>query len=484
MSLVNVASVSAPVVATPAPARERWSWALYDLANTMFSMNVATLFFAVWLVADLGASNSMVALANGVASALVMVSIPIFGAVSDVTRRRKPWVVTLTLVAVGATLAIGALGEYVIPYVGDSVVPAAGIRGYTIAGLPLALVLAAFIVANYAYQGALPFYNAMMPELAPPDRWGRLSGLGAALGYLGSIIGVLLVTPFFNGALPVLGPIPERVMEELRRIVPLTAHGGRMSTFAPTALLYLAFSLPLFIFGRDRFAATRPGAIPWRTALRDVARTVRETRTYPGAARFIVASFIYQDAMGTVVSFMALYAVVAMGFRRGSEATLFVILTVPAVLGSWIWGKATDRFGPRRTLLVVIAAWVVLLVAMILAPSQSAFWMIGAGVGLIYGGVGVAERPLLLRLVPVEEAGRFFGIMVLSARAAAIVGPFIWGVAVDGLTPILGERHAYQAAVGTVAVAMALAWVVLRGVPEPDVLRHEVSDDQPLSHQL
>jgi len=106
-----------------------------------------------------------------------------------------------------------------------------------------------------------------------------------------------------------------------------------------------------------------------------------------------------------------------------------------------------------------------LLAALILVKSQSAFWGVGAIIGFIYGGVSVAERPMLLQLVPHAEAGRFFGLMVLSARAAAIIGPFLWGFAVDGLTPHFGVDFAYRAAVGTVAIAMLIALVVLRGVP-------------------
>src|SRR5207237_1786594 len=80
-----------------APFRERVSWALYDFANTIFSMNITTLYFSAWLIADLGHSNTLYALVNGIASALVVVSIPLFGAISDATQRRKPWVVGFTL---------------------------------------------------------------------------------------------------------------------------------------------------------------------------------------------------------------------------------------------------------------------------------------------------------------------------------------------------------------------------------------------------
>src|SRR5216110_773628 len=104
-----------------APFRERLSWALYDFANTVFSMNIATLYFAAWLVADLGHSNTLYAIANGVASGLVVISIPIFGAISDATQRRKPWVVGFTLVACASTVVMAVLGETGLPLVGEGV---------------------------------------------------------------------------------------------------------------------------------------------------------------------------------------------------------------------------------------------------------------------------------------------------------------------------------------------------------------------------
>jgi MFS-type transporter involved in bile tolerance (Atg22 family) len=114
----------------------------------------------------------------------------------------------------------------------------------------------------------------------------------------------------------------------------------------------------------------------------------------------------------------------------------------------------------------VIGCWILLLVAMIAAPSRGAFWIVGALIGLIYGGVSTAERPMLLSLVPDVEAGRFFSLMVLSSRAAAVVGPFIWAFAVDGLRPSMGTGFAYRAGVLTVAIGMALALWMLRGVPD------------------
>jgi UMF1 family MFS transporter len=448
-----------------APFRERISWALYDFANTVFSMNIATLYFAAWLVADLGHSNTLYAIVNGIASALVVISIPVFGAISDATQRRKPWVVGFTLIACVSTIVMAILGQMGLPLIGEGVT-GAGFRHLIPPGIALFGVLAAFTIANYAYQGAQPFYNAMMPELVPVDHRGRLSGMGAALGYVGSIVGVLLTFPFFTGEMPILGTIPHRVIGFLRSAVPFTTHGGRVSTFVPTAFLFLIFSLPLFLFCRDHNVIHGKKHVAWREAFRDVRNTLDEAKKYPGTVRFILTSFLYQDAMGTIIANMALYAIFAMGFVKGSEATLFVILTVPAVLGSYGIGRLVDRFGPKRTLSWVIAGWILLLLSMIVVPTRAAFWIVGACIGLIYGGVSTAERPLLLSLVPDVEAGRFFSLMVLSSRAAAVVGPFVWALAVDGLTPSMGIGFAYRAGVMTVAIGMALALWMLRGVPD------------------
>ena len=448
-----------------APAREKWSWALYDFSNTIFSMNIATLFFAVWLVKDVGASNTMAAVASSVSSVLVVLSIPVFGAISDATRRRKPWVVGFTLIAVVMTAVLGVVGQTMIPLVGEAVRdPSAS--SYVLAGLPALMILGAFVLANWAYQGAMPFYNAMMFELAPADEIGKLSGMGTSLGYLGSIAGVILVSPFFNGALPVIGELPEQAITFLRTVVPFTSHAGRVSTFLPTAFLFLLFSLPLFLFCKDHNAIPGKARVQWREAFRDVAQTIRDSRKYPGALRFLLASFLYQDAIGTIIQYMALYAVMAMGFERGQEVTLFVVLTIPAAIGSYLLGRLVDRIGPKRTLVFVIASWVVLLVAMILVPNRFSFWIVGAAIGLIFGGVPTAERPLLLTLVPEAEAARFFSLMVLSSRAAAIVGPLIWGWTVDGMLPAFGTGTAYRAAVVTVAIGMLFSLILLLRVPD------------------
>ncbi len=430
---VEVTSSGELRVHARAPAAERVSWALYDFANTIFSMNIATLYFPVWIVAERGASATAWSLATSTSAAVVLFAAPYFGARSDVSRRRKPWVVGFTLACVAATALLGPLSGSALP-------PATA----------LLVLLATFVVADVAYQLALPFYNAMLPELVPPAEHGRLSGLGTALGYVGSIAGVLLVAPFVSGTWTLPGV------------------SGRPAAFLPTAVLFLLFSLPLFFFLRDHVPRPRSERrpVPFREIAGKIAEAFRETRKYPGLRRFLFASYLYQDALGTAIAFMAIYAVKVLGLAKGQEIRLFVALTLPAIAGSYLAGFASDRIGPRRTLTFVLWGWIAGLAAIALAPSLSAFWIGGALLGFVFGGIGSVERPLLLTLVPDSEAGRFFGLLVLSARAAAIAGPLIWALVADHLFVGFGEGVGYRVAVASLILFMAGAIALLRGVPD------------------
>ena len=450
-----------------APAVERLSWALYDFSNTIFSMNVATMYFSAWFVYDIGASNTLYAVGNAVASLMVVFAIPVLGAMSDAKRRRKPWVVGFTVLSCAACAAIGILGQTSLPVIGTEVTsPDAVSAAWHATSGQLAWVLVAFIIANFAYQAAQPFYNAMMPELVPVEEQGRLSGLGTAVGYVGSIVGVLLVMPFFNGSLPLLGKLGGGFLNVLHATFPFTSRAGRISTFVPTGILFLLFSLPLFVFCRDHNPAPKGTRTNIGRAFREVGHTLRDARRHPGALRFIITSFVYQDAVGTIVGFMILYAIEAVGFQHGSEATVMLVLTIPSIFGSYIYGHLVDRYGAKRSLMMTLIGWVFLLCIMIVVPGKTAFWIVGAAIGLNFGGVPTAERPVLLSLVPDVEAGRYFSLMLLSSRAAAIVGPLMWAATVDGLTPGFGKAIAYRAAVATVAIMFLISVLMLRGVPD------------------
>jgi len=373
-------------------------WAIYDFANTIFSMNIVTMYFAQWIVVDNKVEDVYYSISYSASMLLVALTIPALGAVSDAKGKRMPYLVVLTILCVLATAALGITGNAV----GD-------------AGIRVLVALIMFALANYCYEGGLVFYNALLPDVSTPESMGKVSGWGVALGYVGAIAGLLLVKPFVDGRLFGL-ELP-------------FSQGGRQDAFIPTAIFFLLFSVPTFFWVRERLPEIR-SKIRIGEAFRRVWEGISNTRKFPGVLRFLVAYYFFSDAIATVTIFMAVYAQVVMGFPDAVKMWFFMVATTFAVLGSFLCGYVTDWIGPKRTLAFTVLGWILSLVVISLSADQTVFWIMGPVIGICLGSTWTASRPLLAGLVTRETLGQFFGLYALAGKVAAVVGPLLWGVTV------------------------------------------------------
>lgn len=434
---------AAPIPASGVTPRPRGAvaWAFYDFANTIFSMNVLTMYLAQWVVVDRGVEDVWYSLAYSVSMAIVALTLPVLGALADQkTGGRLRFLLAFTISAVLGTVLIGL----------------AATGAPVNAAVPLALL--AFALANYAFQGSLVFYNSLLPLVSTPATIGRVSGFGVALGYLGSIAGLLLVSPFVDGKVP---------FTSIELGWP--SAGGRAAAFIPTAFFFALFALPLFLRIRtDRLPGDErsapPGTTGWKAAMKGVMEGIRDTARYPGVRRFLIANYLFVDAINTVILFMAVYAQEVMGMPDSVKIQFFIVATTGAVIGSLLIGQASDRFGPRRVLGWVLIGWIVALSTVALTQQTAFFWAAGVLVGICLGGTWTTSRALLANLTPPEAHGRFFGLYALSDKAAAVIGPLIWGLVV-WLGKPLGPLR-YRLAVGTLVLFVLGGLLLLRGVPE------------------
>ncbi|MDH4142193.1 MAG: MFS transporter [Chloroflexota bacterium] len=403
------------------------SWALYDFANTIFSYAVVSVAIGLWLTDESRFGAGPGQLAQGIAIAIsvginALVS-PILGALSDRGGRRLPFLLFFTVLCIGPTLIIGLS--------------------------PALLGVLLFIVANFAYQAALIYYDATLAVVSYPASRGRLSGIGVAIGYMGTIFVALVLI--------VLG---------------VEANG----MFIVAGLLFAIFAAPIFLVVREPATGAPPitRADVFR-ALGQLRETIEHARAVPGLGRFLVGRFFYSDAVNTLIVVMSVIAVRAMGLTESEFLMLSLMLTVIAILTSFFWGWLTDRIGPKRSLLIVLASWSVGLFMGIVAlgipgttPGIVIFVAAGAILGSGLGGVQVTDRVLMIRLSPASRLGEFFGIYGLVGKASQVVGSLIYGLIVFFLVDPLGNG-AYQIAVlslfGTMLIGLWLVWPVRDDLP-------------------
>ncbi len=399
---------------------EALAWALYDFANTIFSFAIVSFAMSLWAIRFLGEADGTFWFTAAVSVSVLLNALvsPVLGAMSDRVGRRKPFLAFFTVACIAGTAVIGLVD--------------------------IRLGLIAFALANFAYQAALIYYDALLPDVARPLTRGRLSGIGVALGYCGTLL---------VGGLLLLG-------------ITIQNDQSTPSTFVLVGGLFLVFAGPLFLYVREQ---ARPGApfsaIDAVSSWSQLGSTIRRAAATPGLLRFIIARFFYSDPVNTAIAVMSAFAVHAVGFTEGQALQVLLILTVVAVLASFGWGFLSDRWGPRRTLFAVLATWAVGLAIISLFLATVPFLIAGALLGAGLGGVGVVDRLMLLRLSPPDRIGEMFGLYGLVGKFSAVVGPVVYGTIVATLLETF-DRGAYQVAIASLFVLLLVGIWILRGVPE------------------
>ena len=370
-----------------------FAWLLFDFANTSFSVMMVTfvfpLFFKNVICNGAPSGDALWGFCISLSMLLVAIVSPVLGAAADYSGQRKRFLFFFTLLSVLATALLAFSGP-----------------GMVVAAVVL------FILANIGFEGGLVFYDAYLKEIASEKSIGRVSGYGFAMGYLGAFAILLLVKPLLS-----------------KGIVLSNAVNVQMS-FLVVALFFALFAAPIFLLLRDKKREERQ-AISLSAlgrSIREVRYTIRHIMNYPDLARFLLAFFFYNDAIVTVIAFASIYAQNTLGFTIGELIAFFMLVQTTAIAGSVIFGVVTDKIGPKRTIVITLLIWFVVIFAAIYADSKEMFLYTGMLAGMSMGSSQAASRSMMVRLTPREHVTEFFGFYDGTfGKASAIAGPLLFG---------------------------------------------------------
>ncbi|NNC63277.1 MAG: MFS transporter [Gammaproteobacteria bacterium] len=410
----------------PGDRRAIWSWALYDFANSPFSTLVVTFVFGTYftqaIASDPITGTTLWSRAMTITALVVAICSPVLGALADRGGYRKAFVLVFTLICVVATTALYG----VLP-------------GQVLAALVLV------VIANIAFEFASVFYNAFLSDIAPPERIGRVSGLGWGLGYIGGLLalGVALVT-LVQPETPWFG-FSRDAGENIR------------ATNLLVAAWFLVFSVPLMIWVKeDRSQVSKAGQILVDTA-KQLTGTFDAIRRYRQIVRFLVARLIFNDGLVTIFAFGGIYAAETFGFSLEEVLIFGIVLNVAAGSGALLMGHLDDWIGGKRTVVFSLIGLIVATLLAVFATTRLWFWVAGIIIGIFVGPNQAASRSLMGRFVPPRFENEFFGFFAFSGKLTAFMGPFLLGV----LTQWAGSQRVGVAAVlGFFVVGLALMLTV------------------------
>jgi UMF1 family MFS transporter len=277
-----------------------------------------------------------------------------------------------------------------------------------------------------------------------PATRGTLSGIGVAVGYMGTIAVGLAI---FLLDVPVV------------------------DRFRLSAVLFALFAIPIFLVVRETSTGQTISRAELLGSFGQLFRTVEHARAVPGLGRFLLGRFFYSDAVNTVIVVMSVVTVRAMGMTVTVANLILLGLTVVAVAASFGWGRLVDSRGPKRTLIVVLWSWAIGLVLGGLSIGISGqigialFLIAGAILGSGLGGVQVADRVFMLRLSPPARLGEFFGLYGLVGKGSQVIGQLLYGLILLWTFDALGNG-AYQVAVLSLLVTMLIGLWLIRPVSD------------------
>jgi UMF1 family MFS transporter len=391
------------------------AWTLYDFANsTYIAVIPATMYSAYYtrfvVGNERGLGDFWWGMAITTSMAIVALSSPPLGAIADHAGVRKRFLTVLTYASVLATALMATVG-----------------RGDVVWGFLLA------VVATVGYEGAIVYYNAYLPELAPPELCGRLSAYGFAVGYAGSVVGLATALPFAS---------PDALWV----------------AFLATAALYGLFTVPAILWLPADRAGTLTVGQAVRVGFTESTATLRRIIRLPDLRRFLLAYLFYEDGVNTVVFFSSVFASQTLGFALPELLGLFLVVQVSALAGAWLWARPTDVRGPRLVVMVTLVQWCLVVIAAYFVETKTQFWVVAVLAGTGLGAIQSASRALMAGLIPPGQEASLFGFYSLCGKTSAIVGPIIFG----GISRATGGNQ--RAAILAVGVMFVAGLALLSGL--------------------
>ncbi len=367
---------------------------------------------------------------TGIAALVIAFSSPVLGAIADQGRYRKPWLVFFTTVlAVGSTLL-----WFVHPDPEDAS------RLLWLVGITVV-----------AFEIGMVFYNALLPTLVPRDYFGRVSGWAWGMGYFGGLGGIVLVLFVF-----VLNETPPFGLDNSK--------GGaaeHIRISGPVVALWLVlFCLPLLLWTPDppgRGLSTGPAI---RTGIKVLIATLKNLPQHPQLGRFLLARMIFTDGINTLFAFGGIYAAGTFGMSVKEVLMFGLVLNATAGAGAFAFGWIDDWIGAKPTILIGLAAIVIIGVPLLLVETKLWFWILGSALGIFFGPVQSASRSMMARMTPVGMESEMFGLFALSGKVTAFVGPWLVGA-------VALAYDSQRIALATVIPFLVVGGLLMLAVREP-----------------
>ena len=376
--------------------RAQFAWVMYDWANSAFVTTITAAVLPVYYssVAAVGLLPNLRTAYWGYTSTIALLLVaflgPVLGAMADFSGAKKKYLTRFAL--------IGITGAALLFFVREG--------NWLMASI-------FYIIGSVGFSGANVFYDSLLPHVADEDERDQLSSRGYAFGYLGG--GILLA---INLAMIMTAPDAAA-----------TALMSRIS-FLMVAVWWLVFTIPLWKWVPEpvrRILKGEENYNPVQASFSRLAHTFGEVRKYKELFKFIVAFWLYNNGIGTIITMATIYGTELEFSSTTTIGTLLMVQFV-AIPFALLFGWLGKKIGTKKSILISLGIYSIIAIGGYFMYQEIHFWILGFGVATVQGGSQALSRSLFSRMLPKSQSAEFYSFFSVSEKVAGSFGPFLFGI--------------------------------------------------------
>ncbi len=371
------------------------AWTMYDWANSTFATTIAAAVLPVYY-STVASKNlqpheatSNWAFTTTIALILVAFLGPILGAMADFSGAKKRFMSIFVVVGVTGTALL-----------------------YLVKSGDWLMASVFYIIGSIGFAGANVFYDSLLPHIAHEDEIDQVSSRGYAMGYAGGgiLLAVNLVMIMFS---------PEQYTELMTRL-----------SFLTVSIWWLVFTIPLWRNVKEpprRILASEIGFNPVKASFSRLSYTFKEIKKYKELTKFIVAFWLYNNGIGTII-FMATIYGTELGFSSTTTIGTLLMVQFVAIPFAFLFGWLAKKIGTKRSILLSLLIYTLIAIGGYFLYKEIHFWLLGFAVATVQGGSQALSRSLFGRMMPKSKSAEFYSFFSVSEKIAGTVGPLLFGV--------------------------------------------------------
>ncbi len=376
----------------------RFSWSVYDWANSAWSAIIITFIFAEYFVNVLAPDKDLGTLywtwTIGLSSLVAALLSPILGSISDQSQRSKYWLILSTLIYSFIAFSFW----FAQPK-----------------GMDLFLIIFLLFIGNISYEISQIFYNGQLKLITTENNYAKLSGFAWGLGYAGTVIIFIIYYGIFL--------LPEDPIFTLDK----TTYENIRISFPITGAWILIFSLPLFISFKDPKSETITSKVNIKKSFNQIIITFKDLRKYKNIIWFLIARLFYMDGINAIFAVAAIYAATVFGMSTTDIIMLGIGTNFAAGIGSWVFSFIENKIGSKNIIVFSLICIFIISFAILLINQKNTFIILAICLSTFFGPIQSASRVYFAKFIPDEKKYEFFGFYSFSGKVTSFIGPILYG---------------------------------------------------------